>query len=206
MDLRLLGTSDALAALVAALPDDVRVVGDGPADVALARDPAVLAGADARVRVRWVEEARDAVTGPPLPALAASRWVAGLLADLWPGVPVEVVRPGRRAAAPQSTPSGVLVDRTRALTTHHVAAAMAEGAVPVVTSAPGIEELVEHGVSGLVVAWDDDRGTETTLDLLRRDDALRARLRDGAKAAGAAWPSAEDAGRRLAQALRDLAG
>jgi glycosyltransferase involved in cell wall biosynthesis len=77
----------------------------------------------------------------------------------------------------------------------------AHGAVPVVTAAAGREDHVEHGVDGLVVAWDDPRGAARTLDLLARDRALLARLRAGALARAAAQPDVEEADAELAAAL-----
>ena len=51
------------------------------------------------------------------------------------------------------------------------------GATCVVTAVTGHEEYVEHGVNGLVVDWDDPRGTARALDLLARDRALLHCLR-----------------------------
>ena len=48
------------------------------------------------------------------------------------------------------------------------------GATCVVTPVTGHDEYVEHGVNGLVVHWDDERGTARALDLLARDDAAAA--------------------------------
>lgn len=84
-------------------------------------------------------------------------------------------------------------------------AAMAQGAAAVATLPPGREEVVVHGENGLVVAWDDPRGTARALDLLARDRALLARLQEGAARAAAAWPSPEEAAPALAAALEDLA-
>ncbi|MEZ5123582.1 MAG: glycosyltransferase family 4 protein [Solirubrobacterales bacterium] len=79
------------------------------------------------------------------------------------------------------------------------------GATCVVTAVTGHEEYVEHGVNGLVVDWDDPRGTARALDLLARDRALRHRLRLGALATARAWPSWEQAGAMMASALREVA-
>jgi hypothetical protein len=79
------------------------------------------------------------------------------------------------------------------------------GATCVVTAVTGHEEYVEHGVNGMVVDWDDPRGTARTLDLLARDRALLHRLRLGALATARAWPSWEQAGAMMASALREIA-
>jgi glycosyltransferase involved in cell wall biosynthesis len=79
------------------------------------------------------------------------------------------------------------------------------GATCVVTPVTGHEEYVEHGVNGLVVGWDDRRGTARALDLLARDRERLAELRAGALATARAWPSWEQAGQRMAEALRRIA-
>jgi glycosyltransferase involved in cell wall biosynthesis len=79
------------------------------------------------------------------------------------------------------------------------------GATCVVAAVTGHEEYVEHGVNGLIVDWDDPRGTARALDLLARDRALLHRLRLGALATARAWPSWEQAGTMMAGALREIA-
>ncbi len=79
------------------------------------------------------------------------------------------------------------------------------GATCVVSAVTGHEEYVEHGANGLVVEWDDPRGTARALDLLARDRALLHRLRLGALATARAWPSWEQAGAMMAGALREVA-
>jgi glycosyltransferase involved in cell wall biosynthesis len=79
------------------------------------------------------------------------------------------------------------------------------GATCVVTAVTGHEEYVEHGVNGLVVDWDDPRGTSRALDLLAADRFLLHRLRAGALATARAWPSWEQQGAVMAAALRQLA-
>ena len=51
------------------------------------------------------------------------------------------------------------------------------GATCVTTPVTGHEEYVEHGWNGLVVDWDDARGTARQLDLLARDRRLLHFLR-----------------------------
>jgi glycosyltransferase involved in cell wall biosynthesis len=82
---------------------------------------------------------------------------------------------------------------------------MHRGATCVVSAVTGHEEYVEHGVNGLVVDWDDPRGTSRALDLLARDRALLHELRRGALATARAWPSWEQAGAFMALALREVA-
>jgi hypothetical protein len=79
------------------------------------------------------------------------------------------------------------------------------GATCVVTPVTGHEEYVRHGHNGLVVDWDDPRGTARAQDLLARDRALLHRLRVGALATARAWPSWEQAGAFMALALRRIA-
>ncbi|HET6551714.1 MAG TPA: glycosyltransferase family 4 protein [Solirubrobacter sp.] len=79
------------------------------------------------------------------------------------------------------------------------------GATCVVTAVTGHDEYVEHGENGLVVEWDDVRGTSRALDLLARDRALLHRLRWGALATARGWPSWEQQGAVMAAALRAIA-
>jgi glycosyltransferase involved in cell wall biosynthesis len=79
------------------------------------------------------------------------------------------------------------------------------GATCVVTGVTGHEEYVVHGENGLVVDWDDLRGTSRALDLLARDRALLHRLRWGALATAKGWPSWEQQGAVMAAALREVA-
>ena len=76
------------------------------------------------------------------------------------------------------------------------------GATCVVTPVTGHEEYVEHGFNGLVVDWDDVRGTARALDRLARDRALLHELRINALATARGWPSWEQSGDFMALALR----
>jgi O-antigen biosynthesis protein len=78
------------------------------------------------------------------------------------------------------------------------------GATCVVTGVTGHEEYIVHGENGLVVDWDDVRGTSRALDLLARDHALLHRLRWGALATAKGWPSWEQQGAVMAAALREV--
>ncbi|HZO37365.1 MAG TPA: glycosyltransferase family 4 protein [Solirubrobacteraceae bacterium] len=79
------------------------------------------------------------------------------------------------------------------------------GATCVVTAVTGHEEYVEHGFNGLIVEWDDERGTARALDTLATDRALLHLLRANALQTARAWPSWEQAGTMMAGALHALA-
>lgn len=79
------------------------------------------------------------------------------------------------------------------------------GATVVTTEVTGHEEYVVHGVNGMVVDWDDERGTARTLDLLARDRVLLHRLRSNALETARAWPSLDRSAEHMALALRALA-
>jgi glycosyltransferase involved in cell wall biosynthesis len=78
------------------------------------------------------------------------------------------------------------------------------GTTCVVTAVTGHEEYVQHGENGLVVDWDDPRGTARALDLLARDRTLLHRLRWGALATARAWPSWDQQSEVMAAALREV--
>ena len=79
------------------------------------------------------------------------------------------------------------------------------GATCVVTPVTGHDEYVEHGVNGLVVDWDDERGTARALDLLARDDALLHLLRTNALATARVVAVVAPAAQLMALALRRIA-
>jgi hypothetical protein len=74
----------------------------------------------------------------------------------------------------------------------------------VTTPVTGHDEYVEHGWNGLVVDWDDTRGTARALDLLARDRRLLHELRHNALLTARAWPSWEQQGAVMAAALRAI--
>jgi len=78
------------------------------------------------------------------------------------------------------------------------------GTTCVVSAVTGHEEYVEHGENGLVVEWDDPRGTARALDLLARDRVLLHRLRWGALATARAWPSWDQQAEVMGAALREV--
>ena len=75
------------------------------------------------------------------------------------------------------------------------------GATCVTTPVTGHDEYVEHGWNGLVVDWDDERGTGRALDLLARDRRLLHFLRTNALETARSWPSWAQAGTFMAAAL-----
>jgi glycosyltransferase involved in cell wall biosynthesis len=79
------------------------------------------------------------------------------------------------------------------------------GATVVTTPVTGHEEYVRHGANGVVVGWDDPRGTARTLDLLARDRRLLHELRTGALETAGAWPDWRQASGVMALALRRVA-
>ncbi len=75
------------------------------------------------------------------------------------------------------------------------------GATTVTTEVTGHDEYVRHGWNGLVVDWDDVRGTARALDLLARDRRYLNFLRHNALATARGWPSWEQAAQFMALAL-----
>jgi hypothetical protein len=80
------------------------------------------------------------------------------------------------------------------------------GATTVTTSVSGHDEYVRHGWNGLVVDWDDLRGTARALDLLARDRRLLHFLRHNALRTATAWPSWDQQGTVMAGVLRAIRG
>jgi glycosyltransferase involved in cell wall biosynthesis len=78
------------------------------------------------------------------------------------------------------------------------------GATTVTTAVTGHDEYVRHGWNGLVVEWDDVRGTARALDLLARDRSLLHFLRHNARRTAVGWPSWEQQGMVMAAALRAI--
>lgn len=218
-----------LAAMAAAAGLGERLDDLQDGGVVLAGDEAWRPGLPAGVRrARWLDRDPAGALDLPLPAIASADWIAELLGRLRPDAPVFVVRPGLEASerARRNPSAGPL----RVSGPPEILAAMTQphervdddpdvildlaptprrsvpSATPVVGSlVPGREELVEHGVSGLLTEPDDPRGAARLLDLLAADAALLARLCEGAAAAAEGWPSVEDAGRALVEALDAIA-
>lgn len=75
------------------------------------------------------------------------------------------------------------------------------GATCVITPVTGHEEYVEHGFNGLIVDWDDIRGTARQLDRLARDRRLLHFLRTNALETARSWPDWHQASQFMAAAL-----
>jgi len=78
------------------------------------------------------------------------------------------------------------------------------GATCVVTPVTGHEEYVVHGWNGIVVDWDDTRGTARMLDLLARDRRYLHFLRTNAVATARGWPSWDQSAQFMAVALETI--
>ena len=79
------------------------------------------------------------------------------------------------------------------------------GATCVVWPVTGHDEVVEHGVNGVVCDFDDLAGTAHWLELLARERDLLDRLRRGALETARGWPSWADASARFAAAVEQIA-
>jgi O-antigen biosynthesis protein len=78
------------------------------------------------------------------------------------------------------------------------------GATCVVWPVTGHEEYVMHGWNGVVVDWDDVRGTARWLDLLSKNGRLLHFLRSNALATAKSWPSWSQSSDFMASALRSI--
>jgi O-antigen biosynthesis protein len=79
------------------------------------------------------------------------------------------------------------------------------GCTCVVNPVTGHDDYIDHGVNGLVVDWDDPRGTARALDLLSANRQLLHMLRLGALETARAWPSWTQASAFMALALWRIA-
>ncbi len=135
----------------------------------------------------------------PLDFLVAGEWMRDALAALRPEARCHVVVPGLEGTEPAPGVDGVVVvpdgDAGK------VRAAFSSGATVVAVAVEAIDALVEHRVNGLLVEPGDDRATPRALDLLRADPELLERLRAGAAATVAAWPTPAAAGEAMRDAL-----
>jgi hypothetical protein len=73
-----------------------------------------------------------------------------------------------------------------------------------VTPVTGHDEYVVDGWNGVVVHWDDVRGTARALDLLARDRSYLHLLRTNALATAHGWPSARQSAGMMALALKRI--
>lgn len=217
--------SGALAELTerAGLANDVT---DG-GGVLLAGSDAVLSQCSAR----WLDQDPARALDAGLPAICAAEWIADLHRALRPDLPAFVVRPGVDNVEMEDLRDigGDLPSRRlRVFGDPRIVAGMTEPAErvdteeearvvldltpsvivvrrkPVVaTLVPGRQEVVKHGVNGLLVEPDDLRGAARLLDLLARDADLRAELERGAREL--AWPTVDQSAQKLVEALDEIA-
>ncbi|HEV7494431.1 glycosyltransferase family 4 protein [Baekduia sp.] len=182
---------------VFASPPEVPIAADGePLRV-------VLEGARGYVH-KGVDDALTAVASMAEPAHVT--WVSPHPTEPPPGVDRVVSGLSHSEMAALFADSHVLLKLSRAegmygppLEAFHM------GATVVTTAVTGHDEYVEHGVNGLVVGWDDLRGTARTLDLLARDRRLLHELRCGALRTATAWPDWRQSSQWMAMALRRVA-
>ncbi|HEY6759908.1 MAG TPA: glycosyltransferase family 4 protein [Baekduia sp.] len=163
----------------------------------------VLEGARGYVH-KGVDDALDAVAAMAEPAHVT--WVSPHPTEPPPGVDRVVTGLSHTEMAALFAESHVLLKLSRAegmygppLEAFHM------GATVVTTAVTGHDEYVEHGINGLVVGWDDLRGTARTLDLLARDRRLLHELRCGALRTATAWPDWRQSSQWMAMALRRVA-
>jgi glycosyltransferase involved in cell wall biosynthesis len=78
------------------------------------------------------------------------------------------------------------------------------GATCVVPPVTGYDEYVVHGWNGVVVDWDDPRGTARWLDLLAVNRQYLHFLRHNALLTARAWPSQRQSSQFMAAALRQI--
>jgi glycosyltransferase involved in cell wall biosynthesis len=186
------------------IPKDVFT---SPLEVPIAADGeplrVVLEGARGYVH-KGVDDALTAVAAMAEPAHVT--WVSPHPTEPPPGVDRVVSGLSHSEMAALFADSHVLLKLSRAegmygppLEAFHM------GATVVTTAVTGHDEYVEHGVNGLVVGWDDLRGTARTLDLLARDRRLLHELRCGALRTATAWPDWRQSSQWMAMALRRVA-
>ena len=168
----------------------------------------------------------------PVDFIAASEWLAEVLAEHRPDARVLLARPGvaaaeggERAAGPlravavdedgraAAEEAGVEVVDTLAQADVYVALGggsplpgMAAGCIPVVVPGGGRDDLVVHLENGIVATPEDDRGAARWLARLAVESDLRERLRGGVRATIADWPSWKDAGKDMESALKEIFG
>jgi len=78
------------------------------------------------------------------------------------------------------------------------------GATVVTTPVTGHDEYVQHGWNGMVIDWDDPKGSARMLDLLSIDRGLLNLLRTNALATAQLWPSWDQASATFAAVLAAL--
>ncbi len=136
----------------------------------------------------------------PLDLLVPEPWLQDAVAQLRPEARCLLVPAPVAPAAAPAAPVVAVRDGSLAA----IRAAFAHGATVIAAAGDGVEDLVEHGVNGLVVDADDDRGVPAARALLEGDPELLARLREGARASAAGFPGERECAAALGDALRTL--
>lgn len=136
----------------------------------------------------------------PVDFIATAPWLAQALAARRPGARILLARNGVVASESSGEAALFLAEPQ----VDELLSAAAAGIVPVVVVCGAQQDVVEHGVSGLVVQPEDERGAHRDLERLRADPGLCESLAQGARASAAAWPSPEGAARELEAALKTI--
>ena len=178
-------------------PDDVGRALDGPLRIVVEGRPSV-----------WFKGVPEALAGAS--RMEAPHEVTVVAADRT-GLSGDAVRPRPRAADPRASWQSVYAETDVVLKLSRVEGmfgppleAFHRGATCVVTPVTGHDEYVVHGWNGLVVDWDDSRGTARMLDLLARDRRLLHFLRTNAVWTARGWPSWEQSSQFMAAALEGI--
>jgi glycosyltransferase involved in cell wall biosynthesis len=130
-----------------------------------------------KVRYRVVG---DGPEGPRLRRLAASLGIAHVVE--WAG-PREPAAIGAELAAADVVVLGCRVarDGDRDGVPNALLEAMAAGVPVIACDAGGVNEVIEHGRTGWLVAPDDPRALALALDTVARDPVLRAAVGEGGR-------------------------
>lgn len=112
----------------------------------------------------------------------------------------------------RNVPDVLMGSRIAVLSTHYegmplaLVEGMAAGCAVVGSAVPGVREMIDHGVDGLLVPESDAEALADALQALLRDDALATRLGAAARQAALARHGRELMNRRYEQLFLSLAG
>src|SRR5690606_19300913 len=112
----------------------------------------------------------------------------------------------------RNVPEVLMASRIAVLSTHYegmplaLVEGMAAGCAVVGSAVPGVREMIDHGVDGLLVPESDAEALADALQALLRDDALATRLGAAARQAALARHGRELMNRRYEQLFLSLAG
>ena len=112
----------------------------------------------------------------------------------------------------RNVPEVLMGSRIAVLSTHYegmplaLVEGMAAGCAVVGSAVPGVREMIDHGVDGLLVPESDAEALADALQALLRDDALATRLGAAARQAALARHGRELMNRRYEQLFLSLAG